>query len=146
LRLKGGTDSATPSVNGAIARNLIRLSALLEDDNYKTLARQTCNTFSVEMLQHPFLFVNLLDVIVGLEMGIRNITGVVAADQTKDAVIRRARAEVGLAASTSTATIAVVDPRGESWIKGRNVLYRDLKAAKDFLLVCEAGSCRTVDI
>lgn len=137
-----------PSVNGAIARNLIRLSALLEDDSYKTLARQTCNTFSVEMMQHPFLFVNLLDVIVGLEMGIRNITGVVAAahQTTKDAVIRRTRAEVGLAASTSTATIAVVDARGDSWIKGRNVLYRDLKAGKDFLLVCEAGSCRTVDV
>lgn len=142
-----------PSVNGAIARNLIRLSALLEDDSYKTLARQTCNTFSVEMLQHPFLFVNLLDAIVGLEMGIRNITGVVAAanpaDQAKDAVIRRTRAEAGLAVSTSTAAIAVVAVSGESWIKERNVLYRDLKPstpAKDFLLVCEAGSCRTVDV
>ncbi|CRG83048.1 putative protein YyaL [Talaromyces islandicus] len=151
LRLKGGTDSATPSVNGVIARNLMRLSALLEDDKYKTLARQTCNTFSVEMLQHPFLFVNLLDAIVGLEMGIRNITGVVAgqAASGKDAVIRRTRAEAGLAASTSTATMAVVDARGESWIKGRNVLYRDLKAGtppKDFLLVCEAGSCKTMDL
>lgn len=137
-----------PSVNGAIARNLIRLSALLEDDKYKTLARQTCNTFSVEMLQHPFLFVNLLDAIVGLEMGIRNVTGVAAATSGKDAVIRRTRAEAGLAASTSTATVAVVDVRDSSWIKGRNVLYRDLKAstpAKDYLLVCEAGSCRTVE-
>lgn len=148
LRLKGGTDSAMPSVNGVIARNLLRLSALLEDDTYKTLARQTCNTFSVEILQHPFLFVNLLDAVVGLEMGTRNITGVVgqATGSGKEAVIRRARAEAGLAASTSTATIALVDAREGGWIRGRNVLYGDLNAGKDFLLVCEAGSCRTVDV
>jgi hypothetical protein len=30
----------------------------------------------VEILQHPFLFVGLLDAIVGLETGTRNVTGI----------------------------------------------------------------------
>lgn len=161
LRLKGGTDSATPSVNGVIARNLLRLSSLLEDETYRKLARETANTFAVEILQHPFLFVNLLDVVVGLEMGARNITGVVATDSPtgfpgKEGVTERVRAEAGLAASTSTATVALVDVRPSSeaavpsaWLKSRNPLFRDLKPAsppRNFLLVCETGRCRIVDV
>lgn len=76
LRLKTGTESATPSVNGIIARNLVRLGTLLEADEYRTLARQTCRAFSVEILQHPFLFVGLLDAVVGFETGTRQVTGV----------------------------------------------------------------------
>ncbi|KAH8704025.1 DUF255 domain protein [Talaromyces proteolyticus] len=156
LRLKSGTDSATPSVNGIIARNLVRLSTLLEDEKYKTFARQTCNTFSVELLQHPFLFVNLLDAIVGLEIGVRNITGVAATSEkkTQAELIQRIRQEAGLAVSTATAAVALVDVRAaatisSSWIRGRNVLFKDIKEGspvRDFLLVCETGSCRTVDL
>ncbi|KAL1969332.1 hypothetical protein VTN77DRAFT_9524 [Rasamsonia byssochlamydoides] len=180
LRLKGGTDSATPSVNGVIARNLLRLSALLEDDKYRTLARQTCNAFSVEILQHPFLFVGLLDAVVGLEIGIRNITGVLCTSDTsastvpltegvvgkadeslsgKDLVIKKIRAEASLAASTSTAAVALVDVRPSPadadvqnqsrWLKSRNPLFKDLKPGtppKNFLLICEVGSCRTVEL
>lgn len=167
-------------MNGTIARNLLRLAALLEDDKYRTLARQTCNAFSIEIMQHPFLFVGLLDAIVGLELGIRNVTGVLCTSDTsestvplaegvvdkadeklsgKDLVIKKVRAEAGLAASTSTATVALVDVRPSTagadgqnksvWLKNRNPLFKDLKPGtppKNFLLVCEVGSCRTVDL
>jgi uncharacterized protein YyaL (SSP411 family) len=153
LRLKSGTDSATPSINGIIARNLVRLGALLEDDGYRQLARQTCNTFSVEMMQHPFLFVNLLDAIVGLELGVKNVSGVLAADEADEAAAaalrERIRAEAGSAAATSTATMALVDVRSSHWLRGRNPLFRDLKPGtppKNYLLVCETGSCRVVDL
>jgi uncharacterized protein YyaL (SSP411 family) len=128
LRLKGGMESATPSVNAVIARSLLRLSTTLEEERYRTLARQTCHAFAVEVLQHPFLFTGLLDVIVGLELGTRNVTGVVAtaetpstesrvADQlqqsgqsnTVQEVIRKVRAEAGVTTSTSLTAISVVD-------------------------------------
>jgi uncharacterized protein YyaL (SSP411 family) len=160
--LKGGTDSATPSVNGVIARNLLRLSSLLEDETYRKLAQATAHTFAVEILQHPFLFVNLLDVIVGLEMGTRNVTGVVATDSLtgfpgKEGVMERVRTEAGLAASsTSTATVALVDVRSPSeavvpsaWLRSRNPLFKDLTPGsppKNFLLVCETGRCRVIDL
>lgn len=180
LRLKGGTESATPSVNGVIARNLLRLSALLEDEGYRKLAQQTCNAFSVEIMQHPFLFVGLLDVVVGLELGVKNVTGVLStADITsstvpradgmvsktdepisaRDLLIKKVRDEAGPPAATSTATVALVDIRKpyldnivanqSAWLMSRNPLYKDLRAGeppKNFMLVCEAGSCRTVDI
>jgi uncharacterized protein YyaL (SSP411 family) len=170
LRLKSGTDSATPSINGIIARNLVRLGALLEDDSYRQLARQTCGTFSVELMQHPFLYVNLLDAMVGLELGVRNITGVLATDvvattiqkdaaaqgnkDAADVVRERVRAEAGPAASTSVTTVSIVDVRGSNtstsaWLQSRNPLFKDLKPGtppKNYLLVCETGSCRTVDI
>ena len=134
LRLKTGTESATPSVNGVIARNLLRLGSLLEDEEYRTLARQTCRSFSVEILQHPFLFVGLLDAVVGLETGTRHVTGVYSTPDittsssgqeheplanrantpvsARDLVAKQARKEAGLTASTtSTTTVALVDIR-----------------------------------
>ena len=138
LRLKTGTESATPSTNGIIARNLLRLGTLLEDEEYRTLARHTCGAFSVEILQHPFLFVGLLDAVVGLETGIRQVTGVyctadISRDpldsgedsgedpglssrvntpvSARDEVAKRARQEAGLATATATTTVALVDIR-----------------------------------
>ncbi|KAK2832023.1 hypothetical protein FQN49_006932 [Arthroderma sp. PD_2] len=165
FRLKTGTDSAMPSTNGVIAQNLLRLSSLLEDESYKTMARQTCNAFAVEVMQHPFLFVGMLDVIVGLEVGTKSITGVfgnqsgTATGDSRKAerdLIRKMRAEAGSTGSTSVAVISMVDARTTAtteqrtdtsgWLRGRNSLLKELQSGKNYLLVCEAGSCRTVDV
>ncbi|PGH12201.1 hypothetical protein AJ80_06821 [Polytolypa hystricis UAMH7299] len=174
FRLKPGTDAATPSNNGAIAQNLLRLSTLFEDESYKLLAKQTISAFSVEIMQHPFLFVGLLDVIVGLEVGVKGVIGVLghsdaaAASSTsstskeeEETVIQKIRGEAGLAVSTSTAAVSLIDVRVTNdggpdsansksrWLRQRNPLLRDIKPGapgKNFMLVCEAGSCRTVDI
>lgn len=179
LRLKTGTESATPSVNGVIARNLLRLAALVEDDGYRTLARETCNSFSVEIMQHPFLFVGMLDVIVGLQIGTRTVTGVYCtadvsslpgrgegllsrADKptsARDLIIQRVRAEAGHSLSPSRTTTSLVDVRPSHlkdfvgnqsfWLKSRNPLFKELKAAeppKNYMLVCEGGKCKSVDL
>ena len=169
LRLKTGTESATPSVNGVIARNLVRLSALLGDDACATLARQTCSSFAVEILQYPFLFVGLLDAVIGLELGVCLVTGVLATDQVSrpaaddisgeetpvsawDQVTNRVREEAGLAASTSAAAEALVDVRPgrpSMWLQTRNPVFRELgrtRHLRNHLLVCESGQCHTVDV
>jgi uncharacterized protein YyaL (SSP411 family) len=171
LRLKPGTDSATPSANGIIAQNLLRLSALLEDDKYRTLAEQTCNAFSVEILQHPFLFVGLLDAIVSLEIGVKSVVGVLGSGSLTpstifgdklnpateeascvDIAVEKARGEVGPATSTSTAVVSLVNfmsKEGEEktkWLRERNQTLRNLEGGKNFLLVCEGKSCRRVDM
>ncbi|CAG8142841.1 unnamed protein product [Penicillium olsonii] len=156
LRLKTGTESATPSINGIIARNLLRLAALLNDETYRTLARQTCNSFAVEIIQHPFLFVGMLDVIVGLQIGTRTVTGVFATAElsphlrgdslsrnaepvsARDLIRRRVRAEAGVAVSSSIAVTSLVDIRPSHlkdfvgnqsfWLKSRNPLFQDLQA------------------
>ncbi|KAL2845173.1 hypothetical protein BJX68DRAFT_136530 [Aspergillus pseudodeflectus] len=181
LRLKTGTESAVPSVNGVIARNLLRLSSLLEEDTYRVLARQTCHAFAVEILQHPFLFVGLLDAIVGLETGTRSVTGVFSTTSVSSsgpgrsteegptttdpvsvraALVKRIRAEAGLLLSASSTTVAaLVDVRPSHlgdfvgnqsfWLRRRNALFKDLGAtesSKNYLLLCEEGRCRMVDI
>jgi uncharacterized protein YyaL (SSP411 family) len=180
LRLKGGTESATPSVNGVIARNLLWLYSLLEDKEYLKLARQTCNAFAVEIIQHPFLFVGLLDAVVGLEIGVRNVTGILCTADTsastgsttlravskadddissRDLVIRRLRIEAGPGTSTSTAKLSLVDIRPSFseagnrnksiWLRSRNPLFKDLQPGqppRNFLLVCQVGSCCRIDL
>jgi hypothetical protein len=158
LRLKTGTESATPSVNGVIARNLLRLAALVEDESYRSLARQTCNSFAVEIIQHPFLFVGLLDVIVGLQIGTRTVTGVFSTAElssnhgdsplgrteeplsARDLIKRRVRAKAGMAVSSSIVVTSLIDIRPTHlkdfvgnqsfWLKSRNPLFKDLKAAE----------------
>ncbi|KAL1955782.1 hypothetical protein VTO42DRAFT_8102 [Malbranchea cinnamomea] len=185
FRLKTGTDAATPSTNGVIAQNLLRLASLLEDESYKTLARQTCNAFAVEILQHPFLFVNLLDVVVGLEVGVKTVVGVVGAARPaslsgegstgreerssapgettradlsgpENEVISKMREEAGPEVSTSAAVMSLVEVvesrpatgkrNKTAWLRKRNHLLKDILPGKNFLLVCESGSCRTVSI
>ncbi|KAI9372700.1 hypothetical protein BJX61DRAFT_505949 [Aspergillus egyptiacus] len=177
LRLKTGTESATPSVNGVIARNLLRLSSLLEEDEFRVLARHTCHSFAVEILQHPFLFVGLLDAVVGLETGTRNVTGIFSTATSlpgapsteeenngpwsvREALVRKIRTEAGLSLSSCSTTVAaLVDIRPSHlgdfvgnqsfWLRTRNKLFKDLKAGdapKNYLLVCEEGRCRTVDV
>jgi uncharacterized protein YyaL (SSP411 family) len=177
LRLKGGTESATPSVNGVIARNLLWLYSLLEDEEYLRLARQTCSAFAVEIIQHPFLFVGLLDAVVGLEIGIRNVTGILCTADTSasntaravskadegvsssDLVIRRLRIEAGPGTSTSTTTLSLVDIRPSfseagdrnktAWLRSRNPLFKDLNPGqppRNFLLICQVGTCCRIDI
>ncbi|OOG00852.1 hypothetical protein ASPCADRAFT_202680 [Aspergillus carbonarius ITEM 5010] len=160
LRLKTGTESATPSVNGVIARNLLRLASILDEEAYRELARLTCHSFSVEVLQHPFLFVGLLDAIVGLETGTRNVTGVfstaviggsVQASEgvirktdepvsVRDLIVQKIRAEAGLAISTATTTASLVDIRPSHvgdfvgnqsfWLRTRNAMYRELEPSE----------------
>lgn len=180
LRLKTGTESATPSVNGMIARNLLRLSALLEEVEYRTLARQTCNSFAVEIMQHPFLFVGLLDVIVGLQIGTSTVTGVFCTAEitnsslssgeslvsqlnqpisARDLLVQKVRAKTGSRISSSIVVASLVDIRPSHlkdfvgnqsfWLKSRNPLFKDLKAAdpaKNYLMVCETGRCQIMDL
>lgn len=163
-----------------IARNLLWLYSLLEDKEYLKLARQTCNAFAVEIIQHPFLFVGLLDAVVGLEIGVRNVTGILCTADTsastgsttlravskadddissRDLVIRRLRIEAGPGTSTSTAKLSLVDIRPSFseagnrnksiWLRSRNPLFKDLQPGqppRNFLLVCQVGSCCRIDL
>ncbi|KAJ5902132.1 hypothetical protein N7495_002660 [Penicillium taxi] len=166
FRLKTGTESATPSVNAIIARNLLRLSALLGDDEYRVLAKQTCTSFAVEIMQHPFLFVGMLDVIVGLQIGTRTVTGVYSSGDSHsrtvepalESIVRRVRAELGNCLFSTVAVGSIVDIRSSHledfvgnhsfWLKSRNPLIKELKATepKNYLVVCDAGRCRTIDV
>ncbi|KAI5289270.1 hypothetical protein KEM54_004138 [Ascosphaera aggregata] len=92
LRLKQGTDSAHPAANGVIVKNLLHLSSLLNDETYARLAEETVAAFAAEILQHPFLFVGLLDGVVGLEAGVKGVVGVVRGNRDEDGkVIERVK-------------------------------------------------------
>ncbi|KAI9172348.1 Spermatogenesis-associated protein [Paramyrothecium foliicola] len=73
LRLKDGMDTSLPSVNAVSVSNLFRLGALLEDEKFSTMARDTINAFEAEMLQHPWLFPGLLAGVVTARLGSENL-------------------------------------------------------------------------
>lgn len=70
LRLKDGMDTSLPSTNATAVSNLFRLSALLDDDRFATLAKESVDAFEAEMLQHPWLFPGLLGGVVTARLGV----------------------------------------------------------------------------
>jgi uncharacterized protein YyaL (SSP411 family) len=83
VRLKDGMDTAEPAANGISARNLYRLSSLLNDDSYAKRAKKTLHAFEAEILEMPYVYLGLLEVVVSEQLGIRSvvISGDVADDQ-----------------------------------------------------------------
>ncbi|CAJ2504121.1 Uu.00g115150.m01.CDS01 [Anthostomella pinea] len=72
LCYKDAMDSSQPSANAVSVSNLFRLGALLSDEKYTYLAKESLNAFAVEMLEHPNLFPGLLCGIVPWKLGGRH--------------------------------------------------------------------------
>ncbi|KAF3086999.1 hypothetical protein TWF706_011288 [Orbilia oligospora] len=144
LRLKDGLDSAEPSTNGISAANLYKLGSLLGDASFSSLASKTCNVFSTELMQHPFLFSTMLPSVVALNLG----TGtVIIAGKKSDPTISAYRAKLRTQLFTNT-SIIVVDPTEKSdditWFTGKNEILKDIlksAATKPIVQVCQNQTC-----
>lgn len=119
----------------------------------------------------------MLDVIVGLQVGTRTVTGVYATAETskpRDDILSsqkeqplsaygllrgRIRTEAGSGVCPTIAVASMVDIRPSHikdfvgnqsfWLKSRNPLFKELKAShpeKNYILSCEAGRCKVVDL
>lgn len=75
INLKPGTDSDLPSPNGIIAQNLFYLASYLpaKKAQYQKMAKDTIESFAVEIIQHPFLFVSALGAVVMDAAGVKTM-------------------------------------------------------------------------
>lgn len=140
LRLKDGMDNAEPSTNGISASNLNRLSSLLNDASYATLAKSTVQAFEAEMMQHPFLFVTLLDSVVMGRLGVKGIV-VTGEGQEVEEAIRRIRTGAEGNRSRTVVRLGGGGSKGE-WLWKRNSLLQGMKLDRRGVMVCEAGVCK----
>jgi uncharacterized protein YyaL (SSP411 family) len=136
LRLKDGMDNAEPGTNGVSATNLDRLGALLADDAYTQAARDTASAFEAEIMQHPFLFPSMMDVIVAGRLGIRHdvITG---SGSKVDAWLKRHRER-----PAALGTVSRIGVDTGAWLKQRNKLVASMDAGREGVMACEGGACR----
>lgn len=144
LRLKPGTDNIEPSANAITAQNLLSLATLLEDSKYASLAASTVNAFAVEIVQHPFLFVNMLNQIVRSQVGLRNVTLVTSTPNITGEEVSAILKQNDITRDSRT-LVSCVSSGQDSWLKQRNELLRDIKPkenGKDVIMICENGSCR----
>ena len=136
LRLKDGMDNAEPSTNGVSARNLDKLGALLDDEEYSKRARETTSAFEAEMMQHPFLFPSMMDAVVVGKLGTRH-TVITGEGERVEQWIRRYRERPSGLGTVSRAGNGL----GE-WLKQRNTLVTAMDATREGVMVCENGACR----
>ncbi|KAK0655082.1 hypothetical protein B0T16DRAFT_396136 [Cercophora newfieldiana] len=73
LRLKSGMDKHQPSTNAVCVSNLFRLGTLLANAQYISLAKATIAAFEAEILQHPWMYANLLTGVVAAKLGVREV-------------------------------------------------------------------------
>lgn len=88
IRLKPGTDNTLPSPNGVIANQALYLSSYFPDkeSEYLAQARNVMNCFAVEVIQHPFLFTNMLSAVVIEQVGVK---GLIVPKGMKDEEVNR---------------------------------------------------------
>lgn len=133
-------DNAEPSTNGISASNLNRLCSLLNDASYAELAKSTVQAFEAEMLQHPFLFVTLLDSIVMGRVGIKGIV-VTGEGAEVDEAVRKIKEGAEGNRFRTLIRIGGGVGRGE-WLWKRNSLLKGMKLDRKGVMVCEGGVCR----
>ena len=133
MRLKSGMDAAEPSSNNISARNLYRLSSMLDDASYFKKAKETVEAFEAEVEQFPFTFSGMLGSIAIGHLGLK---GIVLTGEN-EGLLKRLRQTV----RPNSTVVAVGKGRG-SWLRERNDLLKQIDAEKDGVMVCEGGACR----
>ena len=133
MRLKSGMDAAEPSSNNISARNLYRLSSMLDDASYFKKAKETVEAFEAEVEQFPFTFSGMLGSVAISHLGLK---GIVLTGENEE-LLKRLRQTV----RPNGTVVAVGKGRG-SWLRERNDLLKQIDAEKDGVMVCEGGACR----
>lgn len=133
MRLKSGMDAAEPSSNNISARNLYRLSSMLDDASYFKKAKETVEAFEAEIQQFPFTFSGMLGSVV---MGHLGLKGIVLTGENEE-TLKRLRQTV-----RPNSTVVALGKGKGSWLRERNDLLKQMDAEKDGVMVCEGGTCR----
>ncbi|MCJ1407875.1 hypothetical protein MMC19_001946 [Ptychographa xylographoides] len=137
LRLKSGMDNAEPSSNNISARNLYRLSSILEDPSYARLAEETVQAFEAEVEQWPFCFAGMLGSVVLGQLGVSGIVVTGEGDAVKG-ILRRIRRQLG-----PGRTVVWLRSGESGWLRERNHLLGEMKVDGEVkVFVCERGVCR----
>ncbi|KAL9136183.1 MAG: hypothetical protein Q9175_002616 [Cornicularia normoerica] len=133
LKLKSGMDAAEPSSNNISARNLYRLSSMLDDASYFKKAKETVEAFEAEVDQFPFTFSGMLGSVVMGRLGLKSVvlTG------ENDEMLKRLRQTV----RPNSTVVAIGMGKGQ-WLRKRNGLLMQMDAEKDGVMVCEGGACK----
>ena len=133
MRLKSGMDAAEPSSNNISARNLYRLSSMLDDASYFKKAKETVEAFEAEVEQFPFTFSGLLGSVVMGHLGLKSIVLI----GENEEILKRLRQTV-----RPNSTVVALGKGKGSWLRERNDLLKQIDAEKDGVMVCEGGACR----
>ena len=133
MRLKSGMDAAEPSSNNISARNLYRLSSMLDDASYFKKAKETVEAFEAEVEQFPFTFSGLLGSVVMGHLGLKSIVLI----GENEEILKRLRQTV-----RPNSTVVALGKGKGLWLRERNDLLKQIDAEKDAIMVCEGGACR----
>lgn len=130
-------DGSEPSTNGVSASNLYRLSSVLDDGGYATMAKQTVEAFATEAMQHPFLFTSLMPGVVAGHLGMKSVIITGEGEEVESAVTK---SRLRLKPNTTIARLG--GPAKSDWLCRRNKLLAAMSPTKNSVQVCAEGVCK----
>jgi uncharacterized protein YyaL (SSP411 family) len=114
---------------------------MLDDAGYITKAKRTLHAFEAEILQHPFLFVGMLEVVVAERLGTKSVV-MTGCSEAVEAYVEKMRVSTGW-----LRTMVRLGPGSScEWIKTRNKLLAAMDETKPCVQVCEEGACVILDV
>ncbi|THW79594.1 hypothetical protein D6D19_01029 [Aureobasidium pullulans] len=141
IRSKDAMDNAEPSANGVSATNLFKLSSLLDDSRYSSLAKRTAKAFEVEMVQHPGLFTGLMGVIVNSQLDVKPI---VISGTESSSEVQGALKQLQQMVRPGSTVVRLGGDSKSDWLRQRNELLSSIDQNKDMVQICEGTSCKLV--
>ena len=139
LRLKDGMDNAEPSTNGFSANNLNRLASIFGDEHYAALAKRTAHAFAAETMQHPFLFVGMLDAVV---TGRLHMKGVVVTGE--GAAVEKELEKLKEQTPYGRTLVRLGGGAKGDWLTSRSELLKAMNPTKPGVQICEGNVCKEV--
>ncbi len=143
VRSKDAADNAEPGINGVSAANLLRLAALLDDQEYDKRARETLAAFAGAMREHPAGYSSMMSSVAAATAKHDGMANLVVSGRgpVADAVVRKF-------AQCGTPRHMLVRIGGESrseWLRHRNGLLSDLDPEREMVQLCENSTCRLLE-
>lgn len=135
-RRKEGYDGAIPSGNSVQVLNLLRLSQILENDDFETIAKKSINSFYDTVSRAPVFHLYLMcavDLAIGPPVQVKIFRG---SDGVADAMIEHARSEY-----SPEMSLVVVDESNKEFFKDVYTVTGSNVTGKSSATVCRDYSC-----
>lgn len=149
LRMKSGADTVEPSSNAVSVSNLMKLAAVLEEDEYEQMALRTLDAYAKDILTQPYAYCGILGSVVAGSEGMRTVVIVGRTKEDIQAMITGVRSvllpNTALVVLQGHFTPEDADAESkQNWLVGHSEIYevlleRDSHAAVAY--ICQERTC-----
>ncbi|KAK9455983.1 hypothetical protein V1511DRAFT_457736 [Dipodascopsis uninucleata] len=147
LRIKSGADAVEPSANSISSSNLYRLSALIGNSKFESLAQNTVSAFTHDLLTQPYSYCGMLQSLVATKEGMSTIVIAVPSNEPEISDLL-CLLRSSLLTNTTILVLRTSEASSDDfkWLLQQNSLYQDIADSvssmdKPAVFICKGRTC-----